>query len=251
MVPMERPWSSSGTDRMLRKPDVAPRSRAGIARFGVARRRSGPAADRRSHGGCSAALHAGHREGTAHRVFCLRRQRAHAGQVHDIAVQPRGRAHVGPVHSVRARSAMASNTGCTSVGDSLITARISAVAVCRSSASCVSLNSRAFSIAISAWSREGLGHGDLLCAERRAAGSRRRPAGRYARCRAAAAGTAPSVRRRWSCIELLVRRQRDGRPVRQVQHLLRHDGARREVGGRVHRQVGRPHVVHRPPARGA
>ena len=42
---------------------------------------------------------------------------------------------------------MAWNTGTTSVGDSLITARISAVAVCRSSASFVSSNSRAFSSA--------------------------------------------------------------------------------------------------------
>jgi len=46
---------------------------------------------------------------------------------------------------------MASNTGCTSVGDWLITRRISDVAVCRSSASLVSLKSRAFSIAITAW----------------------------------------------------------------------------------------------------
>ena len=47
---------------------------------------------------------------------------------------------------------MASNTGCTSVGEPLMTCRISAVAVCCSSASFVSLNSRAFWIAITAWS---------------------------------------------------------------------------------------------------
>ena len=47
---------------------------------------------------------------------------------------------------------MASNTGCTSEGEEAITFRMSAVAVCRSSASRVSLNSRAFSIAITAWS---------------------------------------------------------------------------------------------------
>jgi hypothetical protein len=51
---------------------------------------------------------------------------------------------------------MMSNTGCTSVGDSLITARISAVAVCLSSASFVSRNSRAFWIAITAWSAKVL-----------------------------------------------------------------------------------------------
>ena len=49
-------------------------------------------------------------------------------------------------------SAMASNTGCTSDGELAITFRMSAVAVCRSSASLVSLNSRAFSIAMTAWS---------------------------------------------------------------------------------------------------
>ena len=48
------------------------------------------------------------------------------------------------------RSAIASNTGCTSSGELAITFRMSAVAVCRSSASCVSLNSRTFSIAITA-----------------------------------------------------------------------------------------------------
>ena len=51
---------------------------------------------------------------------------------------------------------IASNTGCTSVGDSLMTLRISAVAVCRSSASLVSLNRRTFSIAITAWSAKVL-----------------------------------------------------------------------------------------------
>jgi len=47
---------------------------------------------------------------------------------------------------------MASNTGCTSDGELAITFRISAVAVCRSSASLVSLNSRVFSMAMTAWS---------------------------------------------------------------------------------------------------
>ena len=47
---------------------------------------------------------------------------------------------------------MASNTGCTLVGEPLITRRMSAVAVWFASASCVSLNSRAFSMAITAWS---------------------------------------------------------------------------------------------------
>ncbi|MND06845.1 hypothetical protein D3C83_284760 [compost metagenome] len=47
---------------------------------------------------------------------------------------------------------MASKTGCTSVGELEMTRRISEVAVCCSSDSLVSLNKRAFSIAITAWS---------------------------------------------------------------------------------------------------
>ena len=42
--------------------------------------------------------------------------------------------------------------GWTSVGELLMTERISAVAVCRSSASLVSLNNRAFWMAMTAWS---------------------------------------------------------------------------------------------------
>ena len=48
----------------------------------------------------------------------------------------------------------------------LITFRISAVAVCRSSASFVSLNRRAFSIAITAWSAQRSDQRELLIAER-------------------------------------------------------------------------------------
>ena len=55
-------------------------------------------------------------------------------------------------HSRTALSTMTSKTGWTSVGDPAMTLRISAVAVCRSSASLVSLNRRTFSIAMTAWS---------------------------------------------------------------------------------------------------
>ena len=62
-------------------------------------------------------------------------------------------------HSRGARFAIVSNTGWTSVGELEITRRISAVAVCCSRASvrsaflaCSSLSSRAFSMAITAWS---------------------------------------------------------------------------------------------------
>ena len=63
------------------------------------------------------------------------------------------------LHSFIAAAAIVSNTGCTSVGDWLITRRMSLVAVCCSSASVrsrlrasSSLNSRTFSMAITAWS---------------------------------------------------------------------------------------------------
>ncbi len=68
---------------------------------------------------------------------------------------PSRKRQTAPVYPPRSRfelAAIASNTGWTSPGDAAITFRISAVAVCRSSASLVSLNSRAFSIAMTAWS---------------------------------------------------------------------------------------------------
>ena len=61
---------------------------------------------------------------------------------------------------------MASNTGCTSDGELAITFRMSAVAVCRSSASCVSLNSRTFSIAITAWSAKVRKQLDMMIRKR-------------------------------------------------------------------------------------
>ena len=61
------------------------------------------------------------------------------------------------LQSFIAASTMISNAGCASVGERLITRRISLVAVCCSSASvmsrlraCSSLNNRTFSIAITA-----------------------------------------------------------------------------------------------------
>ena len=54
-------------------------------------------------------------------------------------------------HTRAAFSTTASMTGWRSVGELAITRRISAVAVCCSSASFVSLNSRTFSMAITAW----------------------------------------------------------------------------------------------------
>ena len=52
----------------------------------------------------------------------------------------------------RPLSTIFSKTGCGSAIEPLMTSSTSAVAVCRSRASCVSLNRRTFSIAITAWS---------------------------------------------------------------------------------------------------
>jgi hypothetical protein len=55
-------------------------------------------------------------------------------------------------HSRAAVAAMVASTRGSAVGDSLIARSTSAVAVCSSSRSCSSEKSRAFSIAITAWS---------------------------------------------------------------------------------------------------
>ena len=103
---------------------------------------------------------------------------------------------------------MASNTGCTSVGELAITFRISAVAVCRSSASWVSLNSRTFSIAITAWSAKVCSSCDV--AGRRTAGLGARDADHADRLavRAAAARTTMLRKPRARAISRSV-----GRPV--------------------------------------
>jgi len=54
------------------------------------------------------------------------------------------------LHNLAALSAIALKTGCKSVGELLMTCNTSAVAVCCSSASRVSVMSRAFSIAMTA-----------------------------------------------------------------------------------------------------
>ena len=61
-------------------------------------------------------------------------------------------AKAAPLNSRWQLSRIFSNTGCASATELLMTCSTSAVAVCRSSASCVSLNRRTFSIAITAWS---------------------------------------------------------------------------------------------------
>ena len=122
MVPIERPSRSSGTRQDAAEARaLRASSRVGIARLGAhvgdldRLLLDDRAADVRRRG------IDGHREGGAHRVFGLRGQGAHAGQVHHVAVEPRGRAACRRRTARAARSAMASNTGCTSVGDSLIT----------------------------------------------------------------------------------------------------------------------------------
>ncbi len=65
--------------------------------------------------------------------------------------------------------AMQSNTGCTFDGELAMTLKISAVAVCRSSASLVSLNKRTFSIAITACSAKVFSNSICVSGKGRAA----------------------------------------------------------------------------------
>ena len=94
-------------------------------------------------------------------------------------------------HSLSARSATASSTGCTSVGELEITRRISLIAVCWSSASFVWLKRRTLSMAMAACRAKVCDQRDLVRREEARArdaraGSRRRP-----RPRASAAPRAP------------------------------------------------------------
>ena len=75
--------------------------------------------------------------------------------------------NVAPVRCA-ARSATASSTGCTSVGEAEVTRRISLIAVCCSSASFVWLKRRTFSIAIAAWSAKVLTRSTFSAANARA-----------------------------------------------------------------------------------
>ena len=140
--------------------------RVGRMRVGEPRsvRRSGCPADGERSGSSWQRVH---RLGMRASPRSRRHRRANA------ASRPQHRGRGRPVART-ARAAlctMASNTGCTSVGELLITSRISAVAVCRSSASLVSLNSRTFSIAITAWSAKVLQQLHVMVGRR----ARRRP----------------------------------------------------------------------------
>jgi hypothetical protein len=73
-----------------------------------------------------------------------------SAQVEHVAGRRAYVSRVGTQKSAMRLRAIASKTGCTSEGELAMTLRISAVAVCRSSASLVSLNRRTFSIAITA-----------------------------------------------------------------------------------------------------
>ena len=90
------------------------------------------------------------------------RGRPSAAKATSSIMSPRGiaRCTALPPNRRRQLCTIASNTGCVSVIEPLMTRRISAVAVCCSSASLVSLNRRTFSIAITAWSAK-------VCSQRR------------------------------------------------------------------------------------
>ena len=107
-------------------------------------------------------------------------------------------------HSSSAAAAIVSNTGCTSVGDWLMTRRISLVAVCCSSASVrsrlrasSSVNRRTFSIAIDRLVGEGLEQRDLVSGN--SPGSRRYRMIAPRRLRPRSSGTARTrgIRRPW------------------------------------------------------
>ena len=163
----------------------APRRRAAAARRGIARMlvlrlhradvagtRCRSAAARRSRGSTGARARAPGRPRSAaqrqQRVVLTRRRTPARSSVIPRSCPPSTSQTRLPSawHSSRARSATASSTGCTSVGESLMTRRTSAVAVWRSSASLVSLNSRAFWIAITAWSAKVFSSVELLVGER-------------------------------------------------------------------------------------
>ena len=87
-----------------------------------------------------------------------RRRRMHPS----VFAQQHDRAAVRSRIAVGELSSMFSNTGAVSASDPLITRSTSAEAVCRSSASWVSLNIRAFWIAITAWSPKVLSSASSL-----------------------------------------------------------------------------------------
>ena len=148
IVPVATPSCSIGTIRMHRKPRRRATSRMAAADSGSA---SVSATD------TGAAVRAALECATGIGKACLSASLP-ASSVLDSATRcnssptTRATAVEKPPSRRLALLAMASNTGCTSDGELAITFRISAVAVWRSSASRVSLNSRTFSIAITAWS---------------------------------------------------------------------------------------------------
>ena len=143
-----------------------------------------------------------------------------------IARRPRAqspsRRKIAPSLCIASRAAFstrASNTGARSKVDWLITCSTSAVAVCCSSASLVSLNRRTFSIAITAWSEKDSASAISLSlnapARARPEARRRCTALAHAAARTSVHPISPDRGRRRSCSG-----QFDGRPVGQVQHRL-------------------------------
>ena len=91
---------------------------------------------------------------------CPDRRRAGWPGAASIAFQADEEGQSAPRSATRRARRWPSNTGCTSVGDSLITCSTSAVAVWRASASCVSLNRRVLNaMPIAAATRDEQAHG--------------------------------------------------------------------------------------------
>jgi hypothetical protein len=115
-----------------------------------------------------------------------------------------------------------------------MTCSTSAVAVCCSRASVVSLNRRTFSIAISAWSANDLGVAERpwrLAPEHQHADTLAVAHHRHHQRRGHAARGADSP---------FPLGKLDSAPIGQVQHPARREHARREVVGRVDRRVAGP-----------
>ena len=114
---------------------------------------------------CEAARACGSDRAAALVRRCADRGRSIATSGKRLAVEGTQRLPDAASHSRTAFSSIASNTGARSPGEELMTCKTSAVAVCCSKASRVSVSSRAFSIAMTACAAKFCRQRDLLVGE--------------------------------------------------------------------------------------
>ena len=153
--------------------------------------------------------------------------RACGRQMEESVVPDQHHAHASCIEQVGTAVEIFSSTGCASDTERLMTCSTSAVAVCRSSASCVSLNSRVFSMAISAWSRNDSASAMALGLK---AFAFRLPS---THAHALVAAQQRQIERRVQAQlfmpRLLVRREFHRRPIGYVQHGLAANRTRRKL----------------------